>query len=787
VVQVSKKRKHPRRGAEPLTAPVLKGRVEKALREGRTQQALELARSLYKLEATPTHKELLEKACLERARQLRAQGYDRDARQVLENAAQLDGNPAFLEQVAQELAASGDPAGALRLLERVPGSPLLPQVLGHAADGAVRRGPVGRDALPEALRPQFDLTAQAFAQAEAGHDEQARAALQGIGLQSPFLEWKLLLRGLLAYYQHDDPRAIENWQRLNPQRLPARLAAPLRFQIDRAFRAAQPAETQNALKQQTDRLQGPGLVPTLRTLQRSIADERHLPQAFRQAEQVLPALRAEAPHLVGRLANCFYWAVVNHGQPEDLGRYRRVFGAPPDDPELARLEALAVEHRHLLQEAHKAWEKYDRSVAAHAAAWPNGQAERVRALIWRHMAENADSVPELKDLPDLPPFLRDHPDRPRPLKPTAEECYKRSLELAPDQLDTHYELFEHYRHTEKKGKAEQAARRLLKQFPEHAPTLEALGDLLMAKQEYAEALGLFERALKTNPLERRLRGKVGTAHSYKARQDAEAGRFDDSRAGYQAALAYSDSGRNYPVLCKWAACEFKAGDPERAEELLGRAHAAEDNRLAVAFSMLIETIRFKLPRKLKDRFDKEVKECLAQPPTARAAVAIADTAAAMRAAGVTYFGQKTHEKKVTGYLEKALKLDFSEEQLAEVCRCLQLLQAPRLQLKFIRLGQKQFPSSPVFYLEEAEYNLAQGPHRCPAYQTQQLLEKAQRLAGALPRDPRQEKLLERIQRLLDAVHLLNPFARLFDGGSPFDFFGGDDDEYDDDYYDEDDY
>jgi tetratricopeptide (TPR) repeat protein len=781
---VSKKRKHARRGGEPLTAPILKGRAEKALREGRTQQALELARSLYKIEATPPHRELLEKATLERARQLRTQGHDRDARQVLEGAVPLDGNPGFLEQLAQELAASGDPARALKVLERVPGSQALPQVLGHAADGALRQGKAGRDALPEALRPQFDLIVQAFAHSAAGEDEPARTALQGIGLQSPFLEWKLLVRGLLAYYQQDDPRAIENWQRLSPQRLPARLAAPLRFQIDRAFRAAQPPETQNVLKQQADKLHGPGLVPGLRGIQSAIATERQLPQAFRQAEQMLPALRAEAPHLVGLLAHCFYWAVVNNGQPEDMGRYRRVFGAPPDDPELARLEALAVEHRHMMPEAHKAWERYEKSVAAHPASWPNGQADHVRALVWRHMAGNADSVPDLNNLPDLPPFLRNHPDRPRPLKPTAEDCYKRSLELAPDQLDTHHELFQHYLRTDKKGKAEQAGRKLLKQFPEHAATLEELGDLLMGKQEYAEALGLFERALRTNPLERRLRAKVGTAHSYKARQDAEAGRFDDSRAGYQAALAYADGDRTYPVLCKWAACELKANNPEKAEELLERAHAEEDNRLAVAFSMLIETIRFKLPKKLKDRFDREVKEQLAQPPTARAAVAIADTAAALRTAGVTYFGQKTHEKKVTGYLEKALNLEFSEDQLARICQSLQVLESPRLLLKFIRLGQRQFPSSPVFYLQEAEHNLGQGPHRCPAYQTQELLEKAQRLANAMPRDPRQEELLERIQRHLDAVQLLNPFARLFGGGSPLDFFGGYGDGYDDEDYDE---
>src|SRR5206468_8841041 len=120
---------------------------------------------------------------------------------------------------------------------------------------ALQQGKAGRDVLPEPLREQFDLVLKAFRHLEAGQDDQAREALQGIGLQSPFLEWKLLLRGLLAYYQKDDVRAAENWQRLDPQRLPARLAAPLRFLIDPAYRHAQAPQTQATLKKQADRLQ----------------------------------------------------------------------------------------------------------------------------------------------------------------------------------------------------------------------------------------------------------------------------------------------------------------------------------------------------------------------------------------------------------------------------------------------------------------------------------------------------------------------------------------------------
>jgi tetratricopeptide (TPR) repeat protein len=753
---VARKPKH--HAPHQLSAAELTNRIRRAENEGRFQQALELAKQLHKHDPSPANRDLLKNVTLGRARQLRAQNYTRDACSVLEHAAELDDSPAWLEQVAEELAACGDARRALGLLDRLPAGPARQKVLARAADTALAQGKAGRGLLPEGLHGQFDLIVQAFAQAEAGQDEQARTALQGIGLQSPFLEWKLLLRGLLAYYQKDDARAVENWQRLSPDRLPARLAAPLRFSIDAGFRVAQPPATQVQLRQQADKLQGPGLAPSLRAVQAAMSNERQLPQAFRQAEGLLPALRREAPLLVPRLAACFYWAVISHGQPEDMNRFKRVFGTPADDPQLARLEALALEHRQDLQGAHKCWQRFEKSVADHPAAWPGEQAQRVRALVWCHMGLNAASVPDPKELPDLPGFLRDPFASLRPLSPSAEKCFQRSLELAPDQLETHRALFEHYRRRDKDARAEETARRLLERFPEHVPTLEALADLRMRRQDYAEALGLFQRALKGNPLERRLRAKVATAHSYHARSLAEAGRFDEARPEYQAALALDDRGKSYPVLCKWAACEFKAGDTARAEELLARAHAEEGSRLAVAFSMLIETIRFKLPRALKTRFDKDFNEALAEPPAAQAAAAIADTAASHRLAGVTYVGQKTHEKKVFTYLEKAVKADFTEDQLSRVCLALLALDAKKQHRTYVKLGQKKFPQSPFFYLAEAEFNIKLGPQRCPVWQTRDLLEKARELANAMPREPKQQEMLETIQRHQDLLGVLNPFA-----------------------------
>jgi tetratricopeptide (TPR) repeat protein len=728
------------------------------MREDRYQQALELAKSLYKDEPTAPHRELLERAYLGRARQLRGQGCLRDARTVLEKAAELDGeDPRWLEQMATELASCGEVSRALQLASRLPDASVQSRIVALAVDQAVQQGPAGRTLLPESLQTSFDHVLRSFALEAAGSDEVAREALQTIGLQSPFLEWKLLLRGLLAYYQNDDARAIENWQRLNPDRLPARVAAPLRFRIDRDYQLAQPPEAQTALQQQADQLQASPLVNGLRSIQAVLCRDRPLAQAFRQADNLMPQLRKDAPQLIPRLAACFYWSIIQGGQPDDLQRYRRTFGTPPDDPEFARLQALVMEQIPDMPEAHRFWQAFERSVANNPTAWPGDQGQRVRALVWWHMGNNAANVPNMDHLPNLPPFLRDHPGRPKALKPSAEQCFQQSLKLAPDQLETYEALFHYYRDQDQKPKAIKAALRLLEKFPDHLATLDALGHLYMGEQEYADALTMFQRASRVNPLDRRLRSQISTAHLFHARTFAEAGRFDEARAEYQASLASVQGQPDGSVLCKWAACEFKAGEPARAEELLQEALAQAGSHLAVAYSMVIEAIRLKLPRPLKTRFDKEFNSALAEPPTAPAAVAIAVTAATHQVAGIQYHGQKTHEKKVQTYLDMARRADFSEDQLEKVCQSLLELRALKLLREYTALGEKRFPKNPFFPFMEAESYIALGPHRCPAYRVRPLLDKARRLLQAAPKDSKHQELQEKIDEREQMVGF-NPFG-----------------------------
>ncbi len=738
----------------PTSPRELRPRLDRASREGRFQQALELAKQLYRHEPTPANRDLLLDAYLSRASQLRGAGCPHDAITVLNAGLNV--------------------AAARDLLTRLPAdSPARARVMAQAADAALAREAAGKQLLPAELHADFDRILQAFAHVQAGQDEAAREALQVIGLRSPFLEWKVLLRGLMAYYQNDDARALDNWQRLAPDRLPARLAAPLRYLIDRPYRDAQPPEVQAALRKQADRLQGDGLVERLRAVQAALTDPHSLARAFRLAEGMLPSLRQQSPQLAARLASCFYWAIITVGAPDDVPRYARVFGPPPDDPTFARLRALAYEGAHALAEAHREWQKFEKSVADHPGAWPPGQADRVRALVWNHMGANAAAVPDVDD-GRLPPFLRNRLDRPRPLRPGAEQCFERSRKLAPDVLETHEKLVELYRSQRKPKKAEQAARRLLERFPDHVATIEALADLRLEARDYPEGIALLERAMRLDPLDRGLRRRLGAAHLFQARAHVEAGRFDAARAEFRTALALAEGRNTSPVYCKWAACEFKAGDAARAEELLGQALADGGSRLGVAYGMLVEVIRLRLT-KLKKRFNDEFNALLAGPADGAAAAAAAETAGALKSAGVTYHGQQTHEKKILGYLQKAVGLPLTEEQLDRICSALVVLENHKLLLEFGQKGRRAFPDNAYFPYYVAESYILLGPYRCPADRVRELLAEVRRLAQQMPPDSRREALLETVRRREEMVGALGPFGGI-DFGAFEELFGGPDED-----------
>jgi tetratricopeptide (TPR) repeat protein len=744
----------------------LRQRTERALGEGRFPHARELAASLMRLSDTPAHRELHLRAAMGRANELQNEGRFRDAAAVLSGTIAYLEDRAQIASVAESLARCGDLAGATRLAEKAADPQLAKRLLGFACDADLRDRCRGNVAVPADLHAQRAVIRQAFGELQAGQDDRVLTTLQAIGLASPYLEWKLLLRGFLAYYQNDDARALDNWQRLEPQRLPFRLAAPFRALLDPSYRQAQTPESQRGLASQLERMQGSTFTGQLRHVQQLLGDGAQISQAFREADALVAPLKAEAPHLLQRLAACFFWAIIDRGYPEDLKRYERVFGGPAEDPKLWRLEALALEHRLDFETAHEAWQNFEKNLAQ-APGLPANYAKRMRALVWQRMGHNAATQTSAGDMRNLPlgPFAI---NRPQSLRPEAEICYAKSLELAPDLLGSHAALIHYYLDRNKQTKALQAAKRLLKRFPDHVPTLTTVGELSLRKGNYKDALAMFTRALQINPLDARLRVRLCATHASAAAAAVEKGDIDRARAEFQTALALDDTDDRFAVLASWAACEFKAGAPDQAEALLQQANAGGAQRLAVAFQMLVSTIRLQLGKQLKKRFESEVNRLLAEPPTVEAAVALARFARA-NAEG-KYVGQKGHEKKVVAYIDKVRHAGFNEGQLLHLCTALADLKSPRLLQSLFRTGQQRFPNNPRFYLAEAEYYLSLPPRRTRPWRVKSLLAKVRELVSALAVGER-EPLLQRVEECEEKLHEFNPMGRLFDSIDPDGLFG----------------
>jgi tetratricopeptide (TPR) repeat protein len=756
----------------PATA--LPDRIARARAEGRTQQALELARQLYKQSHSPEHLDLLRQVLLERGGQLQQQNHTRDAATVYANALELDGSPEYRATLAQRLAACGD-GRALRALAPDADPKMRQTVLGHLADAALRQGPSGKGLLPAEHHAGFDAALQAFAHSEAGRDDDARAALQAIGLTSPFLEWKLLVRGLLAYYAGDDARALDNWQRLDPQRVPARLAAPLRYSIDPGYARAQPAETQLALQQQAARLSsGPtGPAARLSEVRKALANTKSLATAFRLAEALLPELRRDRPELVPRLARCFFWAIIGHGQPEDVDRYYRAFPTLATVAESARLEALALEHRQMWPEAHAAWQTFARTLADGTPEWSGETGTRAQAIVWAHMGQNAIAEEREADK-EMPYLFSLYYDQPEPLEPGPEECFKRSIELAPDRLEGYLALFHYHRTRGQTAKARKVGQQLLKRFPDHAETSEALGDLYLETQEPKKAREAYEKALAANPLERRLRGKLARARQNLGLELAVAKKYDAARAEYEAALALAEGGASVPLLCQWAVLEMKAGNPERAAELIARAEATPGQRLAVRYALVSESVRAQLPPAERKRIAADLKAALAVPPAPAEVLALLAAAADQRLRQLDSFrGQKTHERTFARFLDQIPIDEFGEAELEKLIGYLQAIDVRGPWKRCLQRAEVQFPDNPMFVLSWVDYYLTASDPTYEAFRMRGHLDAARRLVQNLPREA-QERYLQairlrekKVEELggppVDPFQMIDPFFGFEDG------------------------
>ena len=476
----------------PATTP-LSRRIETALKDGRLPQALELAKQWNRQEPGAASQAVLRKAYLASAEAQVSRGAFRDAHAVLTEAEKLPiDDPAWWERLAELRADLGDHGRAVLLLEKAPGINALSRILGRVVDRAVREGPAGKEMLPVDLRPQFDVLRQAFADYEAGHNEKSRETLNGIGLASPFLEWKLFLRGLMAWSANDSTRALDNWSRLSANRLPAKLADPFRIAVDKAYAATLPANRLATVARQADSLSG-GATDGLRRLRKQLANDETIPELLNTASR--RGARTEALRARSRSTTC-ECCLLDARDQRPAGRHaalqshlrapRRRSAILPLASDGHGSDAPPRQGPRILGQVRE----LDRP---DPVALAGAQAARARALVLERMGRIArDWLDDEGDDDDIFGFFdffernqRRQPQGRKQLRPSPEECFRKAGELAPDWITPAMELLKEY--GDNAEKAYPAVAEVLARFPHDLKVLECAADFYERIGDMAKA------------------------------------------------------------------------------------------------------------------------------------------------------------------------------------------------------------------------------------------------------------------------------------------------------------
>ena len=696
-------------------------RLQKELQAGHYPQALELARLFHSQQPGDASLAALKDALVGQIHQFLRSDRLVEARRHLDEAEKLESRlPDWLEQLSVLRARSGDWAGAIRLLDRVPGTLERPKALAQLVDRALREPKNGKSLLPADLHAGFDAIVSAFAHHERGQDEQARATLQSIGMQSPFLDWKLLLRGLMAYSATDDARAIENWQRLDAGRLPAQLAAPLRFQIDAAFRGALTPEQMKRFGNRSDHLALP-MLASLRKIQLLLSSPDHLPDALRQVRPLIGMLKMNAPQYLPKLANCFYWLIILGGQPDDMEEYEAIFGKPADDPNFCRLIAFVMESAGRLEEAHKEWRQHSDWIASQPQRWPGEFGKRARAMIALRMGDNAIEHDNISDDPtpeNFLDFLRRELHRPgkrKPLKPTAEACYRNALELAPDWKEPLARLLDYYIDEQQWEKAEAIGRRFAERFPDNPHALVRLSDVLHAQAKDAEALEVLRTALKHNPLDSELRGVVAQLTLRRGRQQTASGDYEAARASFQESLNLDPQFVAPATRASLAACEFKAGNEETARRHASELQAAPQKRVAAVFLLMAETSRVKAGKAIQAEFKSQFEDALKGDIDFLEFLQLLIAWNLYRSEDDRFHGFGTHEKKILARVQQIVESKLPEEDLARFGMFLVEMRLHKPLKILAEQGCGRFQNNPAFSFLMAQQMILQRPRSFDLY------------------------------------------------------------------------
>lgn len=763
-----------------FSAADLAQRVRRSLEKQDFKQAHKDAKVCYQQEPTEAHRHLLERAWFSRAMMQQRAGLAAESRESAQGLLDFGvTDPEIRRQLPELLVGAG-------LLDRAIGGQgglqveLRPELLAAAADRAVASPQTAPRSLPEIAAGAGQVRASLEALYR-GEDTAALDSLKNIPRSSPFADWRWFVRGLSAYYQGQIGEAGSYWERLEPGRLAAKIAASLRSLADSGPQGPT-SEAHSAMRVLEKAIAGESLTASLWDL------PKHLSEGdFRAALGVLrryrPAMLRVAPEFLGRVERLLCARFIHDGDVRAFRELTKLASAPPMDPHWNRAWAMLNEHPEQgnIEEAIRFWRQYIADLS-NLDALDTSQPAMAQALVWLRIGRmHAEWAEDDSDWDEEDEDELEDEDR-----TAAVSAFGEAIRLAPELLSAHESLADAYRRRNRDELAAGVYRRLLERFPDHLDALQFLFSHHMKSGEPIAARDYALRAQRLKPANPEIVKMVWMGHVASARHYALEGKFDLGRAEFAAAECI-DSGDAEPfhLLARKAVFELKAGETELGRRLAEETKGLLEDPAPAVLVLLIEATRFHLPLQLGGimaEWELEWRRALTGKRSAKAAGRLGSLMLGFLIGGTEYPGRETHLQQVFNYVKRSGRVRWDGASLRNVCLFLDAMARERRHrgataLLKTRLAQglKKFPEIPDFPFLAGRQEMDKGPMMCDRRLARRYFEQARDLAAKS--GPKYTALKEQAERQLTFLAEVGECSfgpSMLGGGGPFD--DGDDDD-----------
>ncbi|OPY61040.1 MAG: hypothetical protein A4E57_04295 [Syntrophorhabdaceae bacterium PtaU1.Bin034] len=452
--------------------------------------------------------------------------------------------------------------------------------------------------------------------------------LKKIGLRSVFAGWRLFVKGLCAFYEGRDAKALDTFRHLGEDSQIYRAARPFMFVIDRASVRTPADESKELLfRQVCTAMNKPDLAPALARAEYLWHYGRHT-DSYEYAAKTLPGFPTETPGLLHTLS-LFYFNASSHMDISRADKYLRgihhMIGRKKE-PSVDHILFMRARNLHLDrlgwmvrdEDYLGLWEEFLRDYRR-----LYGGNDKVSALVYAYLGgifseQAADDSPRYL-------FRRRKPKAKLRNRRLAEEAYRKSLNLNKGDKDVHLALLELYKLTGEKSKRNRVLDEISRLFPDDKDILAQNGNFCIERKAFIKGIEYLRRAVALDRLDHTVKEALSIAYIKAGLHFAREGNVQRCRALMYEAIAAGQPGLanmnlSRPYLrARLAAFEWIMGNEREGDRSMEEAVRETGNEQRIVYFTYLIGRAYGIGETYVARLKKRVKAAFQHPEPAEAA------------------------------------------------------------------------------------------------------------------------------------------------------------------------